>query len=1098
MPEIEVYTTGGGYYLWDLFNFLAMFTGNGGWMEMLTIGIILGVIWQVAKFALSGSFQGTWQYLVLLATVGALGVGPKARVIILDSTYPLNVYGVVDNVPYSVALVAGLTSKTSHTLTRRMETLLATPNNLTYQQNGMIVGSSLMAQAARWRAVTPTIQTNLVNFMENCMIDGANIGLVDIDALAHARNVQGFINAQVPGALAYYDETLDQTVRCTDGWANLQSTVNDEVDNVLFAKAAGLAPADRFGNRNSFDPNQLRGSLEDWQTMMAMASTNATAYIRQSMLITALDDASGRLIANSGNSAAMELYQRARADAQTRSSYQIIGSSATKWVPILKITFEALYLGAFPLAMLLMMTPLAATVARGYFGGFVWLAAWEPMSAILHTTVMKSATGWYRDSMATVYGGGTVENALTWANHLGVHAVEGDVGTVAGYLMMSVPFLSFAVLFGAQKMAGLATSMLNVSQGAAIETGREAATGNVSLGNTSMNNMRANQYLQSSMMDTGRSSLYLNDGGMVTTNRDGSTTYQAGSAQSNVGMSAMIGQTVREEVSDRASEAWRSSQSHQEDMVNSLTATSSQLSEYARSASYNRTAGNERGWSGTEEQRRQANTTWEGVQQLAETHGLSTDIAISAALAANLGTPPAQVSAALQASGRLNASSSEAFEMAYRDAKTSGLSDSVGMTITSSDRAYAGGASSEGESGTNSMRSNYDNLQSESRRYTTAVEQAQTLDRANAWLQSKDYSYNQRITDAVISELEQQGYSQDQISSLVNPKTTAGIRRQEEVVGSMLPGIIEELGISNGSNFTPPPMQGGYYNSGNVVATSVDPSTAPVTTPNVGYYGQSHAQTESAANQNFDVVNDKLTAAERTRSSNVESRLAAGANEVDRMVGGAFVDRAVGVVGVDPVFSDMPSPGAQPSSPPAQSPPPPSQPPSVPQRGPSQASYSASALNRELSPYEKDVMVRTIIGEAANEGVIGQAAVAHTIRNRVMDQRWGDDPAEVSLQFKQFSAWNDGAGGNSLPTKYNPGDALYDRVAGIVDDVWNGNTRDMTGGATFYYSPAGMNALVAEGSQSNHLPNWLAQENADRGAPPAHIGGHIFTGRVQN
>ena len=31
------------------------------------------------------------------------------------------------------------------------------------------------------------------------------------------------------------------------------------------------------------------------------------------------------------------------------------------------------------LAMLLMMTPMAASVARGYFGGYVWLASWEPL-----------------------------------------------------------------------------------------------------------------------------------------------------------------------------------------------------------------------------------------------------------------------------------------------------------------------------------------------------------------------------------------------------------------------------------------------------------------------------------------------------------------------------------------------------------------------------------------------------------------------------------------------------------------------------------------------------------------------------------------------
>ena len=1090
MPELEVYTTGGGYYHWDLFNFLAMFTGNGAWMELLTVGIIIGVTWIVAKFALSGSFQGTWQYLVILATVGALGVGPKARVIIIDSTFPLGIYGTVDNVPYSVAFVASTTSKVSHALTRRMEALLSTPNNLTYQSHGMIVGASLMAQAARWRAVTPSIQTNLVNFMENCMIDGANVGLVDIDQLAQARNLSHFVANNVPGALAYYDEVQGATARCTDGWSALQSSVTDEVDSILFTQAASRAPADRFGNRNNFDPNDLRGSLEDFQTLMGMASYNSTSYIRQAMLIRSLDDASGRLIATSGNSAAMELYQQARAESQTRSSYQIVGSSATKWVPILKIAFEALYLGAFPLAMLLMMTPMAATVARGYFGGFVWLAAWEPMSAVLHTVVIKSATGWYRDAFATL-NGSTIQNSLTWANHLGVHAVEGDVGSVAGYLMMSVPFLSFAVLFGANKMAGLATSLLNVSQGAAIETGREAATGNVSLGTSSFNNHRANQWQSSMMVDAGRESYFTQDGGYVTTNRDGSTTYQAGSAQSNVGMSASVGQTVREEISDRSAEAWRSAETASEDLTNSLMATASQLSEFGRSASYSRTAGGERGWSASEQERTQVEESWRSVEEFAQRHGLNTDIALAAAVSANAGVSASVVKAGLQAEGRLSAHSLENFDRAYNDSKSSGLAQSVSQMVQSSDRAFSGSTSSEGESGTNSIRSNYERVQTEAQRYASSYEEAQSLERANAWLQSKDFSYNQRITDAVITELQQQGYNDEQISGLVNPKTTAGIRRQEEIVGGILPGIIDELGIMSGNNSVPPPRSGSsYYGSGNVSATSVDPTTANVETPQVGHLTVADANTQRLANANFDDVVGRVSTG-FDRQGDVETRLDDGARQTDRTVGEAFVDRGVGVVGVDPVFSDLPPPGQVP-----QLPPPPAQQPARP--GPAPGGYNTPAVQRDLSPYEKDVMVRTIIGEAANESVVGQAAVAHTIRNRVMDERWGDDPAEVSLQFKQFSAWNDGAGGNSLPTKYNPGDALYDRVANIVDDVWSGDTRDMTGGATFYYSPAGMDALVNEGSQGNRLPNWLNEQNTDRGVAPAVIGGHVFTGRVRN
>jgi hypothetical protein len=103
----------------------------------------------------------------------------------------------------------------------------------------------------------------------------------------------------------------------------------------------------------------------------------------------------------------------------------------------------------------------------------------------------------------------------------------------------------------------------------------------------------------------------------------------------------------------------------------------------------------------------------------------------------------------------------------------------------------------------------------------------------------------------------------------------------------------------------------------------------------------------------------------------------------------------------------------------------------------------------------------------------------------------------VALQPKQFSAWNTGAGGNNLVRKYGPDSAPYQRAGGVLDAVMAGRTPDPTGGATHYYSPAGMDQLVNQGAQQNSVPNWLAQEAARRGGNNTTIGGHVFTGLAQ-
>lgn len=146
------------------------------------------------------------------------------------------------------------------------------------------------------------------------------------------------------------------------------------------------------------------------------------------------------------------------------------------------------------------------------------------------------------------------------------------------------------------------------------------------------------------------------------------------------------------------------------------------------------------------------------------------------------------------------------------------------------------------------------------------------------------------------------------------------------------------------------------------------------------------------------------------------------------------------------------------------------------------------------SARDRDVGIRTMLGEAANEGADGMAAVAHVLRNRATDPRWPDSIAGVALQPKQFSTFNAGAGGNGGGSQYPIGSPIYERAGQVFDAVMGGKHVDPTGGATHYYSPVGMQKLVDDGDQPNAIPKWLDDETA-RGGGRIKIGGHIFVGK---
>lgn len=132
-------------------------------------------------------------------------------------------------------------------------------------------------------------------------------------------------------------------------------------------------------------------------------------------------------------------------------------------------------------------------------------------------------------------------------------------------------------------------------------------------------------------------------------------------------------------------------------------------------------------------------------------------------------------------------------------------------------------------------------------------------------------------------------------------------------------------------------------------------------------------------------------------------------------------------------------------------------------------------MAEQLTPYQKDILVKTILSEARGEGADGMAAVAHVIANRANSGQFARDPAAVALQPNQFSGWNAGEGGNN-PSQFQPGTRQYNQALQIIDNVFSGQTPDPTNGALYYHTPA-------------VSPSWSGAVNR---YGTNQIGNHIF------
>ena len=134
----------------------------------------------------------------------------------------------------------------------------------------------------------------------------------------------------------------------------------------------------------------------------------------------------------------------------------------------------------------------------------------------------------------------------------------------------------------------------------------------------------------------------------------------------------------------------------------------------------------------------------------------------------------------------------------------------------------------------------------------------------------------------------------------------------------------------------------------------------------------------------------------------------------------------------------------------------------------------------DISDSDRDLIARTVLSEAGNDGPEGMAAVAHVIKNRIDSGRYGKTASDVVLAPKQFEPWSLRRNDPNHPSRWSTKSDDYQQAAGLVDSVFSGQHDDPTGGATHFFSPSEQAALRRK------PPDWA------KGSPLAQVGRHQF------
>jgi conjugal transfer mating pair stabilization protein TraG len=543
---MEIFTVGGGEYIVNVFNAVSAWTGGGGFHSLLRVVMVMGLIYTLLIVAFSLNWRA-WFNWFLGATLmyGALIV-PTMTVKVTDRLNPSLAPATVANVPLGLAMIASVSSTAGDWLTRTAETVFVMPNSLQMSNNGFIYGARLWDRTQDFRIRDPRISANLEEYNKQCVFYDILLGFKPFDQIANSQNILVDMGPGSParGMKWIPDSGPPSIITCEAAYVFLVNGINAYSDLALLEEGRRLFPG--------LTPDVARAKLVADLPVIGShfhgGTQSAQQIFQQRSLVNAFLESRANLGAADGDTFAV-----LRAEEQARNTYTSIAQQAMTWVPLLNIVLTVVFYAMFPVIFPLFLIPRTGlTALKGYFTGFFYLASWGPLYVVLHMFIMDRTA----DAMNAAAPGG-----ITMAGMAGIDAVNTDTATIAGFLMMSIPFLAAGMARGAMAVSSQATSMLAPAQSAAEAAAVERTTGNYSYGNESYMNLssfnrQSNQWNTAPSFTGGAATMTtVNDNGTFTkTFADGTTATDVRPGMSNLGFSASVSSSNAAERAETLSE----------------------------------------------------------------------------------------------------------------------------------------------------------------------------------------------------------------------------------------------------------------------------------------------------------------------------------------------------------------------------------------------------------------------------------------------------------------------------------------------------------------------------------------------------------------
>lgn len=508
----EIYAYQNNESLFGIFNAIAAICGSGSYLSALALVTVCGFFTAMVAYAIAPQKLQGWYWLASITLVLSVLFVPKVTVGIIDKTGGSAVT-IVDNVPFGLAALGSLSSTVGNTLTELYETAMQLlpgvaelPTELSYQRNGLLFGNRMIREASRVVFDNPSFRTDLINFINNCTMYDLASGDLAPDVFAKAADVWPLMATPNPARFTpISDGAGGMTIApCTTAYTTLNGRLPAQVTRIQGLLAGRMNPTLSGAAASAVIAGQIQQAYV--KNRIADAASTAADLIRQNALINVINDASMLAGQKINDPASMLLaVGRAQAVAQTNSAWINNGKVAEQALPVIRNAIEAISYALFPITILLLLLTSGretTTALKNYISLLIWIQLWPPLYAILNYMAMIYAA---KDLAAAAYvGGGAYSLSLVTAPSIYSGAVSGEA--VVGYMTMSIPLIAWAALKRMETLGSALVAGAQSLQSQLTTTSSSASTGNVSLGNTSMDQvalapMRSSAFFRSKQDD---------------------------------------------------------------------------------------------------------------------------------------------------------------------------------------------------------------------------------------------------------------------------------------------------------------------------------------------------------------------------------------------------------------------------------------------------------------------------------------------------------------------------------------------------------------------------------------------------------------------